>query len=95
MDGDSASSTEIYAISSSLSELPPRQDIEVTELVNQRVEGMFDVCRSAGELTGIQGTLIPHQNEENLMLREEVVEAIGEGKFNVDAVKTINEVWRF
>ena len=83
MDGDSASSTEIYAISSSLSGLPSRQDIAVTGSVNQKVEGMFDVCRSAGELTGTQGVVIPHQNEKNLMLREDVVEAIREGKFNV------------
>ena len=52
---------------------------------------MFDVCRSAGELTGTQGVVIPHQNEKNLMLREDVVEAIREGKFNVYAVKTIDE----
>lgn len=52
---------------------------------------MFDVCRSAGELTGTQGVVIPHQNETNLMLREDVVEAIREGKFNVYAVKTIDE----
>ena len=46
---------------------------------------MFDVCRSTGELTGTQGLVIPHQNEKNLMLREDVVEAIREGKFNVYA----------
>jgi predicted ATP-dependent protease len=91
VDGDSASSTEIYAISSSLSGMPSRQDIAVTGSVNQKVEGMFDVCRSAGELTGTQGVVIPHQNEKNLMLREDVVEAIREGKFNVYAVKTIDE----
>jgi len=97
VDGDSASSTEIYAISPSLSGLPLRQDIAVTGSVNQRgeiqpigevnqkVEGMFDVCRSAGELTGTQGVVIPHQNVKNLMLREDVVEAIREDKFNVYA----------
>ena len=52
---------------------------------------MFDVCRSAGGLTGTQGLVIPHQNDKNLMLREDVVEAIREGKFNVYAVKTIDE----
>ena len=103
VDGDSASSTEIYAISSSLSGLPLRQDIAVTGSVNQRgdiqpiggvnqkVEGMFDVCRTATGLTGHQGVIIPHQNVKNLMLRDDVVEAIREGNFHVYAVKTIDE----
>ncbi len=52
---------------------------------------MFDVCRAAGELTGTQGVMIPHQNVKNLMLREDVVEAIKDGKFNIYAVKTIDE----
>tara|TARA_Y100000758_G_scaffold123417_1_gene86970 strand:+ start:1035 stop:1205 length:171 start_codon:yes stop_codon:yes gene_type:complete len=56
---------------------------------------MFDVCRSTGELTGTQGLVIPHQNEKNLMLREDVVKAIREGKFNVYAVKPSIKVWRF
>ena len=102
VDGDSASSTEIYAISSSLSGLPLRQDIAVTGSVNQKgeiqpiggvnqkVEGMFDVCRTAMRLTGQQGVIIPHQNVKNLMLRDEVVEAIREGKFHIYAVKTID-----
>ena len=103
VDGDSASSTEIYAISSSLSGLPLRQDIAVTGSVNQKgeiqpiggvnqkVEGMFDVCRTVAGLTGTQGVIIPHQNVKNLMLRDDVVEAIREGKFHVYAVKTIDE----
>ncbi len=103
VDGDSASSTEIYAISSSLSGLPLRQDIAVTGSVNQKgeiqpiggvnqkIEGMFDVCRAVSGLTGTQGVVIPHQNVQNLMLREDVVEAIREGKFHVYAVKTIDE----
>ena len=103
VDGDSASSTEIYAISSSLSGLPIRQDIAVTGSVNQKgeiqpiggvnqkVEGMFDVCRAASTLTGTQGVMIPHQNVKNLMLREDVVDAIKEGKFHIYAVKTIDE----
>ena len=102
VDGDSASSTEVYAISSSLSGLPIRQDIAVTGSVNQKgeiqpiggvnqkVEGMFDVCRVDG-LTGTQGVMIPHQNVKNLMLRDDVVEAIKEGKFHIYAVKTIDE----
>ena len=103
VDGDSASSTEIYAISSSLSGLPLRQDIAVTGSVNQRgeiqpiggvnqkVEGMFDVCQAATGLTGHQGVIIPHQNVKNLMLREDVVQAIKEKKFHIYAVKTIDE----
>ena len=103
VDGDSASSTEIYAISSSLSGLPLRQDIAVTGSVNQRgeiqpiggvnqkVEGMYDVCRMANGLTGTQGVMIPHQNVKNLMLREDVVAAIRDGMFHVYAVKTIDE----
>lgn len=103
VDGDSASSTEIYAISSSLSGLPLRQDIAVTGSVNQKgeiqpiggvnqkVEGMFDVCRSVEGLTGTQGVMIPHQNVKNLMLRDDIVEAVRDGKFHIYAVKTINE----
>ena len=93
VDGDSASSAEIYAILSSLSGLGLRQDIAVTGSVNQRgeiqpiggvnqkVEGMFDVCRVFG-LTGTQGVMIPHQNVQNLMLRGDVVAAIKEGTFD-------------
>ena len=102
VDGDSASSTELYAILSSLSRIPLRQNIAVTGSVNQmgeiqpiggvnqKVEGMFDVCRAAG-LTGDQGVMIPHQNVKNLMLREDVVRAIREGQFHIYSVKTINE----
>ena len=106
VDGDSASSTELYAIISSLSGLPLKQNIAVTGSVNQKgeiqpidflpcgvnqkVEGMFDVCRIAA-LTGDQGVIIPHQNRRNLMLREDVAEAIKEGKFNIYAAKTIDE----
>ena len=102
VDGDSASSAEVYAIMSSLSGLPLRQDIAVTGSVNQKgeiqpiggvnqkIEGMFDVCRVFG-LTGDQGVLIPHQNLGNLMLRGDVVAAIREGKFHVYTIKTIDE----
>ena len=102
VDGDSASSTELYAILSSLSGLPLQQNIAVTGSVNQKgeiqsiggvnqkIEGMFDLCRLSG-LTGDQGVMIPHRNLRNLMLREEVVEAIREGKFHIYAVKTIGE----
>jgi len=103
VDGDSASSIEIYALSSSLSGLPLRQDIAVTGSVNQKgeiqpiggvnqkVEGMFDVCRTVTGLTGTQGVIIPHQNVKNLMLRDDVVEAVREGTFHVYAVKTVDE----
>ena len=102
VDGDSASSAEVYAILSSLSGLGLRQDIAVTGSVNQKgeiqpiggvnqkIEGMFDVCRIFG-LTGDQGVLIPHQNVRNLMLREDVVDAIRQGKFHLYAIKTIDE----
>jgi predicted ATP-dependent protease len=102
VDGDSASSAEVYAIVSSLSALPLRQDIAVTGSVNQKgeiqpiggvnqkIEGMFDLCRISG-LTGTQGVLIPHQNLRNLMLRQDVVEAIREDKFHLYAIKTVDE----
>ncbi len=102
VDGDSASSTELYAILSSLSNLPIKQGIAVTGSVNQqgqiqaiggvnqKIEGFFEVCKAKG-LTGEQGVIIPHQNVTNLMLKQEVVEAAEEGKFHVYAIKSIDE----
>jgi lon-related putative ATP-dependent protease len=102
VEGDSASSTELYAILSNLSGLPIKQSIAVTGSVNQRgevqaiggvnekIEGFFGVCKAKG-LIGNQGVLIPASNEQNLMLKEEVVEAVREGKFHIWAVKTIDE----
>ena len=102
VDGDSASSTEVYALLSSLSSLPIRQDIAVTGSVNQKgeiqpiggvnekIEGFFDVCKARG-LTGRQGVMIPHLNLNDLMLRKDVVQAVSEGKFHIYAVKTIDE----
>ncbi|MEK6570575.1 MAG: ATP-binding protein, partial [Bacteroidota bacterium] len=102
VDGDSASSTEIYAILSSLSGVPLRQDLAVTGSVNQngeiqpiggvnqKVEGFFDVCKAKG-LTGTQGVLIPHQNIKDLMLRQEVIDAVETKKFHICPVKTIDE----
>jgi ATP-dependent Lon protease len=102
VDGDSASSTEVYALLSSLSGLPLRQDLAVTGSLNQKgeiqpiggvnekIEGFFDVCR-AKVLTGTQGVIIPHQNVQNLMLRADVVAAVKEGKFHVYPVRTIDE----
>lgn len=102
VDGDSASSTELYAILSSLSEIPIKQAIAVTGSVNQngevqaiggvnqKIEGHYDVCRLKG-LDGAQGVMIPRANMRNLMLRPDVVEAVKAGKFRVYAVGTIDE----
>lgn len=102
VDGDSASSTEIYAILSSLARVPLRQDIAVTGSVNQKgeiqpiggvnlkIEGFFDVCRERG-LTGSQGVMIPEKNVPDLMLRDDVLEAVRKGKFHVYAVTMIDE----
>jgi len=102
VEGDSASSTEVYAILSSLSKLPLRQDIAVTGSINQKgeiqpigglnekIEGFFDVCRAKG-LTGTQGVIIPHQNIQNLMLRLDVLEAVSQGKFHIYPVKDVDE----
>jgi lon-related putative ATP-dependent protease len=102
VDGDSASSTELYALLSSLSGYPLRQDLAVTGSVNQRgqvqaiggvnekIEGFFKVCKMKG-LTGEQGVMIPHSNVEHLMLRDEVVEAVRDGKFHIYPVSTIDE----
>ncbi len=102
VEGDSASSTEIYALLSSLSGLPLRQDIAVTGSVNQKgeiqpiggvnekIEGFFDVCKAKG-LTGRQGVMIPHLNVDDLMLRKDVVQAVKEGKFHIYPVRTIDQ----
>ena len=102
VDGDSASSTELYAILSSLAEIPIKQGIAVTGSVNQngavqaiggvnqKIEGHYDVCRLKG-LNGAQGVMIPRANMRNLMLRPDVVEAVKAGKFRVYAVATIDE----
>jgi lon-related putative ATP-dependent protease len=102
VEGDSASSTELYAILSSLSGLPIKQNLAVTGSVNQKgdvqaiggvnekIEGFFEVCK-AKVFTGEQGVMIPESNVQNLMLKEEVLEAVREGKFNVYSVKTIDE----
>jgi len=102
VDGDSASSTELYALLSSMSDVPIRQGIAVTGSVNQKgeiqpiggvnekIEGFFKVCKAKG-LTGEQGVMIPCQNVENLMLPEEIVEAVKDGKFHIYAVATVEE----
>jgi ATP-dependent Lon protease len=102
VDGDSASSTEIYALLSSLSGVPIKQNIAVTGSVNQKgevqaiggvnqkIEGFFDCCRQKG-LSGDQGVIIPASNVKDLMLRKDVVQAVKEGKFGVYSVKNIDE----
>ena len=102
VDGDSASSTEVYALVSALAGLPLRQDIAVTGSMNQqgdiqaiggvneKIEGFFDVCRIKG-LTGSQGVLIPAANVEDLMLRDDLLDAVAGGKFHVWPVNKIEE----
>ncbi|EOC99546.1 Lon protease family protein [Caldisalinibacter kiritimatiensis] len=102
IDGDSASSTELYALISSLAEVPINQAIAVTGSVNQKgviqpiggvnekIEGYFKVCKEKG-FSGGEGVMIPHQNMNNLMLNDEVIEAVKEGKFSIYVVKTIDE----
>lgn len=102
VEGDSASSTELYAILSSISGVPLRQDIAITGSVNQKgevqpiggvnykIEGFFQICNAKG-LTGEQGVMMPKSNLKNLMLREDVVEAVKQGKFHIYAVGDIDE----
>lgn len=102
VDGDSASSTELYAILSALADVPIRQGLAVTGSVNQfgevqtiggvneKIEGFFDVCQERG-LTGEQGVLIPEANVKHLMLREDVVAAAEAGKFAIYPIATIDE----
>jgi predicted ATP-dependent protease len=102
VEGDSASSTELYGLLSSLATLPVRQEIAVTGSVNQRgqiqpiggvnekVEGFYSVCKAKG-LTGEQGVIIPAQNVKNLMLKDEVVAAVRDGQFHIWAVSTVDE----
>jgi predicted ATP-dependent protease len=102
VDGDSASSTEIYALLSALSEFPLRQDIAVTGSINQRgdiqaiggvnekIEGFFDTCRIEG-LTGTQGVMIPLANVDDLMLREDVLDAVATGKFHIWPIARVEQ----
>ncbi len=102
VEGDSASSTELYAVLSALANVPIKQGIAVTGSVNQhgnvqaigginhKIEGFFDVCKVKG-LTGDQGIIMPESNLKNLMLREDVIEAVKSKKFHIWPVKTIDE----
>jgi lon-related putative ATP-dependent protease len=102
VDGDSASSTEIYAILSRLADAPIRQDLAVTGSVNQlgkiqpiggvneKIEGFYRVCKERG-FTGTQGVVIPKANVDDLMLKQEVINAVGKGKFNIYPIETIEQ----
>jgi lon-related putative ATP-dependent protease len=102
VEGDSASSTELYCILSALSGLPIRQYIAVTGSVdqkgdvqaiggvNEKIEGFFEVCKARG-FTGKQGVIVPESNVQNLMLKEEVVDAVKQGKFRIYPVETIDQ----
>ena len=102
VDGDSASSTELYAILSSLSDLPIKQNIAVTGSVNQKgeiqpiggltdkIEGFFSICKLRG-LTGDQGIMMPYSNIKNLNLSDDVIKAVKDGLFHIYAIKTIDE----
>lgn len=102
IDGDSASAAEIYAILSSLSGLPLRQDIAVTGSMNQKgdiqpiggvnekIEGFYD-CVRAGRMTGKEGVIIPRKNLNELMLRDDVVRAVKRGEFHIYAISKVEE----
>ncbi|MDP6428599.1 MAG: ATP-binding protein [Rhodospirillales bacterium] len=102
VDGDSASSTELYALISAIAEIPLKQSIAVTGSVDQRgrvqaiggvnekIEGFFDICEARG-LTGSQGVMVPKANVKHLMLRSDVVEACAKGQFRIYAVASIDE----
>ncbi|NMD18160.1 MAG: ATP-dependent protease, partial [Synergistaceae bacterium] len=102
IEGDSASSTELYCILSALAEVPLKQGIAVTGSVdqhgniqpiggvNEKIEGFFEYCRLRG-FTGDQGVIIPRQNVKNLMLSHEVIDAVMSGEFKIWAVSTIEE----
>jgi predicted ATP-dependent protease len=102
VDGDSASSTELYALLSAIARVPIKQSLAVTGSVNQlgqvqaiggvneKIEGFFDLCKARG-LTGDQGVMIPTANVKHLMLRHDVLKAVEEGKFAIYPVTTIDE----
>ena len=102
VDGDSASSTELYAILSSLAEIPINQSIAVTGSVNQKgeiqpiggvnekIEGFYQICKLRG-FNGEHGVIIPIQNVRNLHLSDEIIESVKKGKFHIYAISTIDE----
>ena len=102
VDGDSASSTEYYCLISALTGIPIKQSIAVTGSINQfgeiqpiggvneKIEGFFDVCKHRG-LTGTQGVIIPRTNVKDLMLREDILNAVDEGKFAIYAIDHVDD----
>ncbi|RIK43077.1 MAG: ATP-dependent protease [Chloroflexi bacterium] len=102
VEGDSASSTELYALLSAIAEVPIKQSLAVTGSVsqlgqvqaiggvNEKIEGFFDLCNARG-LTGEQGVLIPEANVKHLMLRQDVVDAAAAGRFHIYPIRTIDE----
>lgn len=102
IEGDSASSTELYTLLSALSGVPIKQGLAVTGSVNKKgevqvigavnakIEGWYDICKAKG-LTGEQGVLIPEKNMKDLMLKKEVIDAVAEGKFHIYPVRRIDE----
>ena len=102
VDGDSASSTELYALLSALSDIPIKQSIAVTGSINQlgdiqpiggvneKIEGFYEICKIKG-MTGDQGVIIPIQNTQNLNLSDDVVESVEKGKFHIYAIKNVRE----
>jgi lon-related putative ATP-dependent protease len=102
VDGDSASAAELFALLSALADVPIKQSLAITGSVNQhgrvqaiggvneKIEGFFDICRARG-LTGEQGVLVPQANVKNLMLHQDVIEAVSEGQFAVYAIETIDQ----
>ena len=102
IDGDSASSTELYCILSSLAQIPINQEIAVTGSINQRgeiqavgaitpkIEGFFDLCKKRG-LTGTQGVIIPSQNVSDLVLNDDVIRAVRDGRFHIYVISGIDE----
>jgi predicted ATP-dependent protease len=102
IEGDSASSAELYALLSAIGDIPLKQSLAVTGSVNQhgqvqpiggvneKIEGFFDTCKAKG-LNGEQGVLIPASNVKNLMLRRDVIEAVEQGQFRVYPVETIDQ----
>jgi predicted ATP-dependent protease len=102
VDGDSASSAELYALLSAIAEVPIQQSFAVTGSINQRgqvqaiggvnekIEGFFDICKARG-LTGEQGVIIPSSNIKHLMLRHDVIEAVRAGQFRIFPVDHIDQ----
>jgi predicted ATP-dependent protease len=102
VDGDSASSTELYALLSAIGQIPINQSLAVTGSVdqtgrvqaiggvNEKIEGFFDLCKARG-LTGEQGVLVPESNVKHLMLRRDVVEAVAAGQFHIYPIAHVDE----